>query len=118
MTVKSAPTTNKQSSDDLAKLIAELRQEMHVVRDEIKALAGAAGSVAMDELSAMKQATPESAKEMLHKAEAAVAAVTEKTKKRIVTAEETVEAQAAEHPWRTLGVVGLAGFALGLLIRR
>jgi methyl-accepting chemotaxis protein len=41
-----------------------------------------------------------------------------KAKRKIATAEETVEAQAAEHPWRTLGIVGLAGFALGLLIRR
>jgi len=116
MTEKS--TSKNQTNDDLTKLIAELRQEMHIVRDELKALAGAAGSVARDELSAMKQVTPESAKEMLHKAEAAASAVAEKTKKRISTAEETVEAQAAEHPWRTLGIVGLAGFALGLLIRR
>ena len=115
MAVKPTPKAESRASDDLTKLVAELRQEMKTVREDLKVLAGAAGSAAKSEL---RQITPESARELLEKAEAGAAAMAEKTRKRIATAEETVEAQVAEHPWRTLGIIGLAGFALGLLIRR
>ena len=118
MANKSTATTKTQSSDELTKLVAELHEEMQSVRKELKALAGAAGGAAKSELSALTQAVPENAKELLHKAEAATASAAKQAKARIVTAEETVEAQVSEHPWRTLGVVGLAGLALGLLIRR
>ena len=114
MANKTTPTAKTRSGDDLTKLVAELHEEMQSVRKELKALAGAAGG----ELSVLKRAVPENAKDLLHKAEAASASVAKQAKARIATAEETVEAQVSEHPWRTLGVVGLAGLALGLLIRR
>ncbi len=110
--------TEAHTGDDLSKLVADLRQEVQTLRGELADLAGAASSLAREELASLKQYTPESARDMLHKAEARVADLAEKTRKRAASAEETIEAQAAEHPWRTLGIVGLAGFALGLLIRR
>ncbi len=118
MAVKSTPSTENRSSNELSELVAELRADMQSVRKDLAVLAGSASSAARSELSALKQATPESARDLLEKAEAKAAAITESTKKRLASAEETVEAQMGEHPWRTLGIVGLAGFALGLLIRR
>lgn len=118
MAPKTTTSTETRTSDDLAKLVTELRREMQTVRDELKTMASAAGTAAKSELDALRKTAPETARELLHKAEATAEDAARKAKRKISTAEETVEAQAAEHPWRTLGIVGLAGFALGLLIRR
>ena len=118
MAVKSTPTKHTHTTDDLAALIAELRQDMQIVREDFKAFTGAARGAAKEEFGSLKEGARESARAALSKSEAAAHALSKDAKKQLASVEKTVEAQASEHPWRTLGLVGLGAFALGLLIRR